>query len=518
MQSAQTLEMEKVCSADEAIARIADGVTIAVGGFGGAAHPEGLLAALERRFLAEGHPRDLTLVYAAGQGDFQTRGLNHVEHDGMVRRIIGGHFGLAPGVGRMIVDGKIEAYNIPQGVICQLYRDIAAGRPGCITHVGLDTFIDPIHKGGRLNDRTPEGLVERIEIGGRTWLLYHSFPIHVGLVRATSSDVRGNLTMDREVITGEILAIAQAAHNHDGIVIAQVETVREEAAPPQSVKVPGVIVDAVVVAQGHEHDQTFGEEFNPAYCSAAPPDLDVATLLPPMPMDDRRIIAARAYDEIRDGDIVNLGFGMPEGVACIAAEKGTLDRFTLTVESGPFGGIPAGFMSFGASNYPEAIVSQPAQFDFYDGGGIDIALLGAAEVDGEGNVNVSKFGPKLAGVGGFVNITQSTKRVVFCGTFMAGGLEVAVANGTLQIVQEGKYSKFVEHVEQISFAAKRALLSDQEILYITERAVFRLIEEGLELIEVAPGIDIESQILALAKFKPIVREPKPMPAHVFEGP
>ena len=518
MQSKQTREMVKLCSADAAIARIADGMTIAIGGFGGAAHPEGLMAALERRFLAEGHPRDLTLVYAAGQGDFESRGINHADHDGMVRRVIGGHWGLAPGMGRRALEGKIEAYNIPQGVICQLYRDIAAGRPGCITHVGLDTFIDPIHGGGRLNDRTPEGLVERIEIAGRIWLLYHSFPIHVGFIRATSSDARGNLVMDREVMTGEVLAIAQAAHNHGGIVIAQVESIRDEAAPPQTVKVPGAIVDVVVLAQGREHDQTFGEEFNPAYCSAAPPDLDVSTLLPPMPMDERRIIAARAYDEIRDGDIVNLGFGMPEGVARIAAEKGTLDRFTLTVESGPFGGIPAGFMSFGASNYPEAIVSQPSQFDFYDGGGIDIALLGAAEVDGAGNVNVSKFGPKLAGVGGFVNITQSTKRVVYCGTFTAGGLKVAVSDGQLQILQEGKSPKFVERVEQISFAAKRALLSGQEILYVTERAVFRLVEEGLELIEVAPGIDIESHVLALAKFKPIVRDVKPMPAHVFEGP
>jgi propionate CoA-transferase len=518
MQSMQMMTAGKLCSADEAVALIADGVTVAIGGFGGAAHPEGLLAALERRFLAEEHPRDLTLVYAAGQGDFQTRGLNHVNHDGMVRRIIGGHFGLAPGLGRRALEGDFEAYNIPQGVICQLYRDIAAGRPGCITHVGLDTFIDPIHDGGRLNDRTPEGLVERIEIGGRTWLLYHSFPIHVALIRATSSDERGNLVMDREVITGESLAMAQAAHNHGGIVLAQVESMREDPASPQMVKVPGVIVDNVVLAQGREHDQTFGEEFNPNYCSAAPPGVDMSALLPPMEMNERRIIAARAYDEIRDGDIVNLGFGMPEGIARIAAEKGTLDRFTLTVESGPFGGIPAGFMSFGASNYPEAIVSQPSQFDFYDGGGLDIALLGAAEVDGEGNVNVSKFGPKLAGVGGFVNITQSTKRVVFCGTFTAGGLVVAVEDGKLRILKEGKSSKFVEHVEQVSFAAKRALLSGQEILYITERAVFRLIEGGLELVEVAPGIDIDSQILAQAKCKLTVRNVTPMPVHVFDGP
>ena len=507
----------KVCSAEEAVARIADGATVAVGGFGGAAHPEGLMAALERRFLADGHPRDLTLVYAAGQGDGSVRGLNHLVHEGMLKRVVGGHWGMAPGLGRMAVEGKIEAFNIPQGVVCQLFRDIAAGRPGCITHVGLDTFIDPIHSGGRLNDRTPDELVQRVELDGRVWLLYRAFPIHAGVIRATAADPRGNLVMDREVMFGEALAIAQAVRNSGGCVIAQVEELRDAAAPPQLVQVPGMLVDAIVVSEPHEHEQTFGEHFNAAYCSALPQGMSIASLLPPMPMSDRRIICARAYEEIRDGDIVNLGFGMPEGAARIAAERGALDRITLTVESGPIGGVPAGGLSFGASNYPDAIVNQPSQFDFYDGGGLDIALLGAAQIDGAGNVNVSKFGPKLAGVGGFVNVTQSARKVVFCGTFAAGGLQVAVENGRLRIIQEGRNPKFVRDVEQLSFSAQRARLNGQEVLYVTERAVFRLVETGLELIEVAPGIDLETQVLAQMAVRPLVRNVRPMPPQVFEG-
>lgn len=507
----------KVRSAAEAVSLISDGATVAIGGFGGAAHPEGILAALERRFLAEGHPQNLTLVYAAGQGDGTARGLNHLVHEGMLKRVVGGHWGLVPGMGRMAVEGQIEAYNIPQGVICQLFRDIAAGRPGCITHVGLDTFVDPIHGGGRLNDRTPGDLVQRVELDGRTWLLYRAFPVHVGVIRATAADPRGNLVMDREVMTGEALAIAQAAHNGGGCVIAQVEELRDTAAPPQLVQVPGMLVDAIVVADAQEHPQTFGEQFNAAYCSTLPQGMSMASLLPPMPMSDRRIIAARAYEEIHDGDIVNLGYGMPEGAARIAAERGALDRIIMTVESGPIGGVPAGGLSFGASNYPDAIVNQPSQFDFYDGGGLDIALLGAAQIDGAGNVNVSKFGPKLAGVGGFVNITQSTKKVVFCGTFTAGGLQIAVENGRLRILQEGRSPKFVREVEQLSFSAQRARLNAQQVLYVTERAVFRLVEEGLELIEVAPGIDVESQVLALMAVRPQVREVRPMAAHIFEG-
>lgn len=506
----------KLCSADEAVALIEDGQTVVSGGFVGAGHPEALTAAIERRFLKTGKPRDLTLVYGAGQGDGKTRGANHFAHDGLLKRVIGGHWGLAPKLGRLALDGAIEGYNFPQGVICQLLRDIAAGRPGCITHIGLDTFVDPALSGGRLNERTPAGAVERIELGGRTWLWYKSFPVHVGLIRGTSADPLGNLVMNKEAIFGEVLPIAQAVHNHGGVVIAQVRELIDDKADPQCVKVPGVLIDRIVLAEAHEHDQTFAEKYNAGYCSPRPSDASPDAGLDPLPMDERRIISARACDEIPDNAIVNLGIGMPEGIARIAAERGLLERFTLTVESGPIGGIPAGGLSFGASLYPEAVVDQPAQFDFYDGGGLDFAALGAAQIDADGNVNVSKFSAKMPGVGGFVNITQTAKRLVLCGTFTAGGLQVAVENRRLRIVREGSTRKFVKQVEQISFSAHRARQLGQVVLYVTERAVFRLVDGGIELIEVAPGIDVHTQVLGQMDFKPIVRDVRPMPDHLFE--
>ncbi len=507
----------KLCSADDAVRYIHSGTTVACGGFVGAGHPESLTAALERRFLEHREPLNLTLVYAAGQGDGKSRGLNHLAHKGLLRRVIGGHWGLCPQLGRLALDGDIEAYNFPQGVICHLFRDIAAGRPGCLTHVGLGTFIDPIFGGGRLNTKTTEELVERITLRGKTWLLYHAFPIHVGLIRATAADPFGNLVMDEEAVIGDVLPIAQAAHNCQGIVIAQVKRILETPIPPQHVRVPGRLVTHIVVAEEHEHWQTFGEPYDAKFCTASPHEDDPAIGLnqsgaghPQTSLDARRIIALRACDELQPGAIANLGIGLPEGIAIAAAERKILADVTLTVESGPIGGIPAGGLSFGASTHPQAIIDQPSQFDFYDGGGLDFAALGAAQVDQHGNVNVSRFGTRFAGVGGFVNISQNARRLVFCGTLTTDGLEVDFENGTLRIVHEGRIAKFVKQVEQISFSGPVARSANRDVIFVTERAVFRLQPEGLELIEVAPGIDIQRHVINHMEFTPIVRTVRQM--------
>jgi acyl CoA:acetate/3-ketoacid CoA transferase len=481
-------------SAEEAVAMIRSGDSLAIGGSGGGLlEPDLLLKTLGERFLSTSAPSDLTLIHTTGIGDREGGGMDHLAHVGLAKRIIAGNWGMAPRMSELVLEEAFEAYNFPQGVMSQLFREIAGGRPGLVTHVGIGTFCDPRVEGGKLNNSATEALVQVVELADREWLFYPSLPVDVCFIRGTTADENGNITLEQEAARLDSLSIAQATRNSGGLVIAQVKQVAAAGTlNPRDVVVPGICVDVVVVHP--EQRQLVTHDFNPAFSGGLKAALSTIT---PMPFNERKIVARRAVGEIRDGDVVNLGVGIADGVATVAAEEGWAESFTLTVEQGLVGGIPERGVIFGVATNPTAILDQAAQFDFYDGGGLDIAFLGFAQVDVAGNVNVSKFGKRVVGTGGFINISQNAKTVVFCGTFTAGGLIATPTSGSLAIEREGDSRKFVAQVDQITFSAKEACKRGQRILYVTERCVLELGSDGLVLVEIAPGIDVQTQVMDL---------------------
>jgi propionate CoA-transferase len=504
---------DKIVPAAEAVRLIRDGDSVVAEGFMGQCFAEELTLALEQRFLLTSTPRDLGLVFTMAAGDHLGRGLDRLAHEGLLKWAVGGHWGMAPELGKMAVGNDIEAHNLPQGVISQLFRDTAAGKPGLLTRVGLGTFVDPRQGGGKINERTTKDRVELIILDGVEYLFYKALQLDVAFLRGTTADPGGNITMEREALIMEALAVATAVHNAGGLVIVQVERVAENGSlSPREVKIPGILVDCVVVSQPEHHWQTFGTPYSAALSGEL---RQVRNSVQPLELTERKVIARRAAMELQPGSVVNLGIGIPEGVANVAAEEHILDYLTLTAEPGAMGGMPAGGLDFGSAINAQAILDQPSQFDFYDGGGLDAAFLGMAQADRVGNVNVSRFGSKLAGSGGFINISQNAKRLVFAGTFVVSG-RCRVKDGRLVIADGATAPKFIADVEQRTFSADYAAAGGQPVLYVTERCVFQLTPDGLELIEIAPGVDLEKHILAHMGFEPIIRgEPKLMDARIF---
>ena len=508
--------MFKQISADEAIRLVKDGATVLVN----PVPTEEVFQAFGRCFEETAHPRDLTVVWSAGIGPLseERRGMNNFAYPGMLRRAVGGHYGLNYALVKMVAANQCEAYNLPQGTMTQLYREIAAGRPGLVTDVGLGTFVDPRIEGGKMNDRAREAedLVSVVQLNGHETLFYKSFSVDVGIVRGTTVDPEGNITVEDEAIPMDNLEVAMATKNSGGIVIVQVEKTSDTPAVPQDVAIPGVLIDYVVVAKSRAtHPHTLFVEYDPALSGRS--RVSLADEVELLPLNTEKTIARRVAMALEPGMNVNLGFGMPMGVASVAFEEGLLEQLSLNTEVGVFGGLPERGQNFGPAKNPSAFVSQAQMFDFYDGGGLDLTCVGLAQVDQAGNVNVSKIGPRVVGCGGFINLTQAAKRVMFCGEFVAGGLDVAIREGRPVIQQEGKVPKFVESVQQITFSGEFARIHHRDVTFVTERCVFKLADEGLVLSEIAPGIDIQKDILDKMGFTPIVPDDvAPMSPTIFQ--
>lgn len=482
---------------EEAASLIADDDVLAVSGNGGTGASEPTLAALEQRFLETGCPRGLTLFHTTGIGAVREKGLCHLAHETLVRRVFGGNFGLQIPFMKLFREGLVQGYNFPQGVMSQLCRAMAAKQPGVITHVGLHTYMDPRQEGARMNEATTEPMVELVELVGKEWLFYRAPTPNVVLIRGTSVDEDGYVSMEHEATTREDLSLAQAVHNAGGTVICQVKRrVQRGSLNPQMVRIPGFLVDHFVHVPNQM--QTYATDYDPSRSGET--RIPISALVPD-PLTWRRVIARRAAFQLRPRDVVNLGVGISAMIPNVVAEEGLEEMFTLTVESGVVGGVPGYALEFGTAYNPKMILDQAYQFDFYDGGGLTCAFLSFAEIDGSGNVNVTRFGDRYDGAGGFINITQNTQRLVFSGSLTGGGLRTEIDAGELQIGSEGEFRKFVQRVGQVSFSADLALERGQEVLYVTERAVFQLSSAGLELIEIAPGVRLQEDVLDQIEFE-----------------
>ena len=490
------------------------------GSGGGLIEPDAVLEAIEARFLKTGEPNGLTVVHALGIGARGSRGITRLAHQGMVKRVIGGHWTWSPQMQALAREEKIEAFTLPAGAIMLLMREIGAGRPGLFTHVGLGTFADPRQGGGACNDlaREAEPIVELMTFDGEEKLRYKPFNVDVGIIRGSDGDDRGNLSTEREAADIDVTGVALAARNSGGVVLAQVqEHVPHGGLRARSVTVPGIMIDAVLLAP--EQPQThLGEGYDDTLSGACQRPVTGVEMTPePPPKGIRRIIASRASDELMPGASANFGFGIPGGIPALLREAGRLDDVWISVEQGMHNGQLLDGDLFGAARFPDAMVSSLAQFDFYSGGGLDVACLGMAELDREGNVNVSRLGPNIVGPGGFVDITQNAKKVVFCGTFEAKGSSVDITERGLRIQQHGQVRKLVDQVAEISFSADYARKHRRTVIYVTERAVFRLADHGIELIEIAEGVDLERDVLARMDFRPaIFPKLKPMSADHFK--
>ncbi len=480
--------MSKVVTKEEAIKRIKDNDRVGITGFVASVHPGTLVGRIGESFLSAGSPRNLTVYTSPG-----VSGLNVLAHEGLIGKAVASHYGLAPDLAPLINGNKFEAYCLPQGTIAQLFRTRAAGQPGLLSKVGLGTFIDPRLDGGRMNEAAKDSIVELMNIDGSEYIFYKSFDVDVAILRGTTADTKGNISMEKEMFFLDCCALAMAAKASGGIVMVEVERVVQAGTiDPRIIKVPHFLVDYVVVGDSDKLQMSANIKYNPAISGEIKIPMEA---IPPLPMNERKVMARRAAMELVPGSIINLGIGVPDGISSVMAEEGISDMITVTIEAGVTGGTGVGGGDFGGAYNPEAIIDMPSQFDFYDGGNLDLTCLGMAEIDSGGNVNVGKFGTKVVGPGGFINISQNAKTAVFCGTLTAGGLRVGTGDGSLSILAEGKSKKFKKKVQQITFSGEYAGRSGQKVLYVTERAVFRLTDRGVELVEIAPGVDLQKGVL-----------------------